>query len=277
MRDLFRFLFRQRINILFLLLLGISIALVVSGNMHQRAQAISSSNRAIASIYGARNGITEFASLRDVNRDLAQQLGVEREKNRMIVVKGDTGRTVLDPIRQLRYRFYSAQVINSTVQKEKNYITLDKGSNDGIRENMGVIGVKGIVGVVRETSPHFSSVISVLNIDHAASAQLRGTKYFGQLRWDTHDPHIIHLADIDKHVPVQVGDTVETRGSERVYPPGIVVGVVESVLNDPSVPFHVINVRLSEDLTRSGYVHVIGDLMRMELDRLDSSEKADSK
>jgi rod shape-determining protein MreC len=277
MRDLFRFLFRQRDNLLFLLLLSIAMTLVVNWNMHQRAQTISSSNRVIAGIYGFRNGVTEFASLREVNRDLAEQLAKERERNRAVIIEHDSLGMQVDTVRQLRYRFLTAQVINSTTHKEKNYVTLDKGSDDGIRENMGVIGAKGIVGVVWSVTPHFSSVISVLNIDHAASAQLHGTKHFGQLRWDTHDPHTIHLADIDKHVPVHVGDTVETRGSERVYPEGILVGQVESVANDPSIPFHVITVRLSEDLTRSGYVHVVSDLMRKELEVLDSLQQAGAK
>lgn len=277
MRDLFRFLFRQRNNLLFLALMALAMLLVVNGNMHQRAQVISSSNRVIGDIYGIRNGITEFASLRDVNRAFAEELAGYREQAYSYTLRKDSSRLFVDTARALRYRFHTAQVINSTVHKEKNYLTLDMGSDQGIRKKMGVIGANGIVGVVWETSPHFASVISVLNIDHAASAQIRGTKHFGQLRWDTNDPHTIHLVDIDKHVPVHPGDTVETRGSEGVYPPGIRIGIVEDVANDPSIPFHVIRVRLSEDLTRSGYVHVVSDLLRQELLQLDSLEKADAK
>lgn len=270
MRDLFRFLFRQRHNLLFLFLLALGLTLVLNGNMHQRAQVISSSNQAIAGIYGMRSSITEFASLREVNRMLAMQLALEREQNRALIRSAGAMGLSTDTIRGQRYQYHTARIINSTTHKEKNYLTLDKGAQEGLAQGMGVIGANGIVGVVREVSPHFATVISVLNIDHAASAQLKGTKHFGQLRWDTHDPTTVHLADIDKHVPVNAGDTVETRGSERVYPPGVPIGIVESVVNDPSIPFHVITVRLSEDLTRSGYVHVVADLMRTELEALDS-------
>lgn len=275
MRDLFRFLFRQRNNLLFAALLALSMWLVVIGNMHQRAQVISSSNVVIGRIYTMRNDITSFADLRRVNNDLVRSLSMERERKFNLSLVSDTGGEVIDTIRRLRYTWIPAQVINSTTQKEKNFITLDKGSLDGLRPDMGVIGTDGIVGMVRETSPHFSLVTSVLNPAHAASAQLKSTRHFGQLKWNTSDPRTVLLSDIDKHIPVAVGDSVVTRGSEGVYPPGIQVGVVEKVENDPSIPFHVIIVRLSEDLTRSGQVTVVGDLMRIERDSLEAKAKTE--
>jgi rod shape-determining protein MreC len=275
MRDLFRFLFRQRNNLLFAALLALSMWLVVIGNMHQRAQAISSSNHVIGRIYAMRNDVTSFADLRRVNNDLLRSLATERARKFNLSLATDTSGAVVDTLRHLRYTFIPAQVVNSTTHKEKNYITLDKGSLDGLKPDMGVIGMDGIVGMVRETSAHFALVTSVLNPTHAAAAQLKSTSHFGQLKWNTGDPRTVLLSDIDKHVPVAVGDTVVTRGSEGVYPPGIPVGVVEKVENDPSIPFHVIIVRLSEDLTRSGLVTVVGDIRRMERDSLEAKASAE--
>ncbi len=269
MRDLFRFLFRQRDNLLFLLLLVLGLSMTIKGNMHQRAEWVSSSNAAVAQVYHWRNGVMEFADLRSSNAALNAALAQERERSMSFLPSGDSGMVHRDTVRQLRFRFVTAQVINSTVHKAKNYLTLDKGTLDGVDKNMGVVGPDGIVGVVREASPHFASVISVLNEDHMASAQLKNTKHFGLLRWNTNDPHTVSLADIDKHVVVEPGDTVVTRGSEGVYPPGILIGVVESVTADQSIPFHVITVRLSEDLTRSAHVQVVTDLMKAERDSLE--------
>ena len=274
MRDLFRFLFRQRNNMLFLALMGIAMSLVIGGNMHQRAQAISSSNAAIGQVYSWRNGITEFASLRDVNRALAEELARERERKSSVILDHDSGAVMNDTVRQLRYRFITAQVINSTVHKEKNYLTLDKGSDDGVRADMGVIGTNGIVGVVREASPHFALVISLLSSELTPSVQLKRTHHFGLLKWDTSDPATASLTDIDKHVPIHVGDTVITRGSDGIYPPGVPVGIVIGLINDPSIPYHTITVKLSEDLTRSGYVHVITDLLKLERDTLEAKTDA---
>jgi rod shape-determining protein MreC len=274
MRDLFRFLYRQRNNLLFLALLAFSMSLLVRANMHHRAQAISSSNAIIGGIYSWRNSITEYTDLREKNRALSAELARERERNRAMSNTPDSARLFQDTVRLLRYRFIPAQVINSTVHKEKNYLTLDKGLLDGVRADMGVIGPDGIVGVVREASEHYALVISVLNGDHAASAQLKGTGHLGQLKWNTSDPATVALTDIDKHVPIHEGDTVLTRGSEGIYPPGIMIGIVSSVVNDPSIPFHVITVRLSEDMTRAAQVQVVSDLLRAEKDSLEAKAPA---
>lgn len=275
MRDLFRFLFRQRNNLLFLALLVIGLTMTIRGNMHQRAEWISSSNAAVARVYAWRNSVMEFADLREKNAALNEALARARERNMSVVVASDSGTLLHDTVRHLRYRFTTAQVINSTTHKAKNYLTLDKGTVDGVRPNMGVIGPQGIVGVVREASTHFALVISVLNEDHMASAQLQNTKHFGLLRWNTGDPYTVSLADIDKHVLVDVGDTVVTRGSEGVYPPGILIGTVVKVEEDQSIPFHVITVRLSEDLTRDAQVQVVTDLMRPERDSLEATAPAE--
>lgn len=271
MRDLFRFLLRQRDNLLFLLLLVLGLSMLIRGNMHQRAEWVSTSNAVTGRVFAFRSGIMAYTGLRESNIALNEALARERERSHAVIERRDTGAVRMDTIRHLRYRYRTAMVINSTTHKAKNYITLDKGTLDGVERNMGVIGTNGIVGVVREASAHFASVISVLNEDHVASAQVKNTGHFGLLRWDTRDPRTVSLTDIDKHVPVAVGDTVVTRGSEGVYPPGILVGVIGAVTEDPSTPFHLITVRLSEDLTRADHVQVVSDLMKAERDSLEMS------
>jgi rod shape-determining protein MreC len=270
MRDLFRFLYRQRNNLLFLALMGLALSMLVTGNMHHRAQAISSSTAWVGRMYQWRSGITEFTSLRDVNRALAEELARERVRNTSVRNGHDSSEVQLDTTVQQRFRFITAQVINSTVHKEKNFLTLDRGVVDGIHEGMGVIGSQGIVGMVREASPHFALVTSVLNNDLPVSVQLKGSRYFGLLKWDTSDPTMASLSDIAKHVVVDKGDTVVTRGGDGVFPVGEPVGTVAAVTDDPGSNFRTIRVRLSEDLTRAGYVHVVVDLLKAERDTLEA-------
>ncbi|MFT3884806.1 MAG: rod shape-determining protein MreC [Flavobacteriales bacterium] len=270
MRDLFRFLHRQRNNLLFLALMSVALSMLITGNMHHRAQAISSSNAWVGRIYQWRSSITEFTDLRAVNRALAEELARERVRNTAAHVGHDSADVRLDTTLQQRYRFITAQVINSTVHKEKNFLTLDRGQEDGIHEGMGVLGTSGIVGMVREASPHFALVTSILNNDLPTSVQLKGSKYFGLLKWDTSDPTTASLTDIAKHVIVQPGDTVVTRGGDGVFPTGVPVGTVLQVTNDPGSNFHTIVVRLSEDLTHDGYVHVVVDLLKNERDTLEA-------
>lgn len=281
MRDLFRFLFRQRNNLLFLALMGISISLLINGNMHQRAQAISSSNAAIGQLYALRHEITEYADLRAVNRQLALALAEERNRDHNATAPmADSTTSAIDSMRNpadsaeaQHYRFITAQVINSTTHKERNYITLGSGSIAGIRPDMGVIGMNGLVGIVRDVSPHFALVTSVLGNEFRTSIQLKGTKHFGLLAWDTDDPYTASFTDVANHVPVAPGDTVVTRGNDGVFPPGIMVGTVTQVREDPASNFHDITIHLSEDLTRSAYVHVVTDLMKAERDSLEAKSQ----
>ncbi len=270
MRDLFRFLFRIRITLLFLALMGGSMALLVNGNEHHKAQAISSSNAFIGRIYTWRSGVVEYAGLREENLRLAQQIAELRDRDaRSRIAIADSARVMRDTVYQQQYRYYTAHVINSTVHKARNFITLDKGSLSGLHPDMGVVGATGIVGVIREVSPHFALAISVLS-DLPTSVQLQRTGNFGLLKWDTMDPASASLSDVAKHVPVEVGDTVVTRGNDGIFPRGILVGVVSALENDPGSNYHTITVTLSEDLTRDGYVHVVEDVLKLERDSLQA-------
>jgi rod shape-determining protein MreC len=270
MRDLFRFLFRQRNNLLFLALMVVSISLLVNGNMHQRAQTISSSNAVVGQIYKWRHEVTEFTDLRAVNRQLALALAAERNR-----VHTRPGHAVGAPIESdsaqaQHYIFITAQVINSTTHKERNYITLGSGSLAGIEPDMGVIGMNGLVGIVRDVSPHFALVTSILGNEYRTSVQLKRTGHFGLLSWDTDDPYTASLIDVANHVPVSIGDTVVTRGNDGIFPPGVPVGTVIAVNDDPGSNFHDIRLHLTEDLTRTAYVHVVTDLLKAERDTLEA-------
>ena len=269
MRDLFRFLFRQRNNLLFLALMGLSFWLLINGNMHQRAQAISSSNAVIGQIYSWRHEVTEFADLRAVNRQLAQALAEERNKLHTVSSHTDSTQLENDSAQAEHYTFITAQAINSTTHKERNYITLGSGSLAGITPDMGVIGMNGLVGIVRDVSPHFALVTSILGNEYRTSVQLKRTGHYGLLSWDTDNPRTASMIDVANHVPVVVGDTVVTRGSDGIFPPGVPVGIVVEVNDAPGSNFHDIRIHLTEDLTRTAYVHVVTDLLKPERDSLE--------
>lgn len=276
MRDLFRFLYRVRNTLLFLALMLVSMGMLVDGNAHQRAQAISTSAAVIGTLYSWRDDVTSYARLGRVNRDLAERNAdlLNRWRGSYSPVESRFV-SINDTVHEQRYRYVAAQVINSTFQKRKNYLTLDKGARDGIREGMGVVGDRGIVGVVRESSARFTAVISVLNTDLSVSVKLRRTGHFGPLAWNTDDPTTASIVDIAKHAPVQVGDTVVTRGGDGVFPSGAMVGTVLEVKDDPGSAYHDIRIRLSEDLTRAAMVYVVMDLARLERDSLESRNPED--
>lgn len=269
MRDLFRFLFRIRDTLLFVALMTGAFALLFNGNMHHRGAAINSSNALVGTIYTWRKEVTDYTNLKEVNRRLAEENVDWRNRHgSSYAPMEDLFVRINDTIHRQLYSYIPAKVVNSTWHKPSNSLTLDKGEANGLHDDMGVIGPDGIVGVIRDVSAHFASVISVLSPDIKYSVQLRRTGHFGLLYWDTNDPTTSSVIDIAKHARVVIGDTVETRGGDGIFPAGIPVGVVLEVVDPPGSNYHHITIRLTEDMTRSGYVYVVEDLQRTERDTL---------
>lgn len=268
MRDLFRFLFRIRDTLLFLALMVAAMVLLYSGNMHHRALAINSSHAVAGTLFDWRRQVTEYTGLREVNARLA----AENAHWRNALASRDTAAAPAfrgaDSAATGQYAYLPAKVVNATYHKQRNYITLDRGATHGIQPGMGVLGPDGIVGVVHDVSPHFSSVISVLNPLVKTSVKLKRSGNFGLLYWDTNDPATASMIDIPKHVRVAAGDTVVTMGGDGVFPTDVPVGVVAEVGSPPGRPDQDVKVRLFEDLTRSGYVYVVEDRHRAERDSL---------
>ncbi|MBP6390082.1 MAG: rod shape-determining protein MreC [Flavobacteriales bacterium] len=271
MRDLFRFLFKIRNTLLFLVLMALSYAWTIAGNEHHRAQAVGTANTAVGRVYAWRTDITEYTSLRDVNLRLANENADLRRRDRSSYAPVYSRFIAFqDTIHEVRYDILAARVVNSTTHRQRNTITLDKGTQAGVGPDMGVIGTDGIVGVVSAAGPRFSVVVSVLDPELNTSVVLPRSGHFGLLSWDTSDPRTASVVDIGKHAPVKQGDTLVTRGGDGIFPPGIPVGVVTELRNDPSSNYHTITVRLTEDLTRSGPVYVVKDLAKMERDSLEA-------
>ena len=160
--------------------------------------------------------------------------------------------------------------MNTTAHKERPFITLDRGTLDGVHPDLGVVGMNGIVGIVRDASPHFALVTSILGTEIEPQVELDRTGHYGLLKWDTGDPTTASMADVAKYVQVRAGDLVVTSGKGGVFPAGFPVGTVIAVKDDPGSNFHSITIKLAEDLTRSGYVHIVFDLLGNERDSLEA-------
>lgn len=274
MRDLFRFLYRIRDTLLFLGLMGVAMVLLHQGNAYHRSRAFTTSNAMVGTLYGWRTSITDYANLKEVNRRLAEENASWRARHESAYTPvEDLFVRINDTIYRQEYSYLQAKVVNSTWHKQRNFLTLDKGATSGVQAEMGVIGPDGIVGVVREASPHFASVISILSPNIRTSVRIRRTGHFGLLYWDTRDPRTASVIDIPKHARIVVGDTVETRGGDGTFPVGVPVGIIEDIVSEPGTSYQQITLRLAEDLTRSGFVYVVKDLQRAERDTLQKAHQ----
>lgn len=265
MRNLFLFLWKYNFFILFLLLEVLCTYLIVQNNNFQRAAFINSTNKVAAKINGLVSSITEYINLRTVNDALSRQnAALKSLEPGAYYIDSSLQRLVNDTVHQQQYTFMTARVVNNSINRRNNYLTLDRGSLQGVRPEMGVICTDGIVGIVKDTSEHFCSVISFLHKNSRISARILKSGYIGSMVWDGYDPTEASLEDIAKHVKLQIGDTIVTSSYSAIFPEGIMIGTVSDVDPNTGDNFQDIKVKLSTPFGKLTYVYIVGNLLKDE-------------
>lgn len=161
-----------------------------------------------------------------------------------------------------------ACIIDNSVRKRDNLIVIDKGSNDGVAPEMGVVSGTGVVGIVSKVTPHHALVMSILNSHSSISCRLRGTEYFGYLKWKGGTPLKAYMDDVPRHAHIKKGDVVETSGFSAVFPAGIFLGKVAEIKNSSDGLAYELEILLSTDLANLRHVNVIDNHDKAELDSL---------
>ena len=272
MRNLLNFIIKHNYIFLFVILEVLSIYLVVQNNYYQNGIAVSSANKLAGNIYQTMNDVSEYFSLKTTNKLLAEENARLRAKVIDSVFVNDTLKVkVDDKIYKQQYEYITSKVINNTVKKQKNYITISKGSKNGIESGMGVITSNGIVGVVKNVSENFSTIVSFLAADELEiSVKLKKSGYAGTLLWNRRGTREALLKDVNTYVKVGKGDTLITSGYANVFPQGIFVGTVTNFEKNAGENFYSIDVQLSTDFSNLSYVYVVRNLHKDEQEKLES-------
>lgn len=271
MERLFYFFYQYRAFFTFLALELLAAWLIVENNQYQSTKFFNSSNKLAANIIGTTQGVKEYFSLRRINAELAGEnarLRTRLEQRNQSLYTLEI-REIEDPEIINRFDFISAKVINNSVERFKNYITIDKGALDGISPGMAVISSAGAVGKVKSVSDHYAVLISLLNTDEFTSSVIKRTNHFGSINWDGKDPLYSQLNFIPRHANPTVGDTVVTSGFNAVFPKGILVGVIEEVSLGPEAQFYDLKVKLAQDFSRLAFVEIIRSNLLEEKDSLE--------
>lgn len=275
MRALADFFLRHSAWFVFLLLAGVSLYMLLRGNPYRQAVFMTSAGRVTSGIYSAANSVTGYFYLRSINDDLQQRLAdleLENINLRRRLQRADE--RLLDSIAPdpalEPYEFITARVINNSIIRPNNFITLDRGELDGIRPEMGVIDQNGIVGIVNVVGPHTSRIISMLNSDLRLSCKVKGSDAFGSLVWDGHSPRQAVLEELPRHVDFSPGDTIITSGYSVVFPEGIPVGTVVERLRDADDNFYSLRIELMTDFAQLSTVRVIRNFMKDEIETTET-------
>ena len=276
MRNLLNFLIRYNYCFLFLLLEVVGFVLLIRFNRYQQSVCFTSANQVAGKVYEISGGILSYFHLKTVNEDLLDRnLWLEQRVSlleKTLHERGIDSASLysLEQAAMDSLRIFKANVIKNSLNRADNYITLDKGSRDGIRPEMGVIDANGVVGIVYKTSVHYALVIPLLNSKSSISCKILGSDYFGYLRWEGGDSRFAYLKDLPRHAEFNLGDTVVTSGYSAVFPEGVMVGTVDDMQDSHDGLSYLLKVKLATDFGKVSDVRIMarsGQAEEKELER----------
>ena len=278
MERLILFVYQYRAFFTFLLLEIFCTWLIVENNAYQGTKFFNSSNGLVAGMNSFSQSVRDYFQLSDVNRMLAEEnaslkKALEQQRKQVYptnnIVIDSTAVTRTDTTKFIQYEYISAKVVNNHVDLFKNFITIDKGEDDGVEEGMAVISSQGVVGKVKTVSNHYSVVTSILHIDVMVSAILKRTEHFGTVQWDGRNPDIVEFKYIPPHAAPVKGDTVITSGYNAIFPEGVMIGIIDDVKLNKAALFYDLKVKLSQDFRKLSFVNVVKNHRQHEQDSVE--------
>ncbi|MBX0292462.1 rod shape-determining protein MreC [Hymenobacter sp. HSC-4F20] len=296
MNNLLAFLFRYRGILVFAVLEVLSLYLLIRNSTYQRAAFFNSSNAYVGQVLDWRNQVQDYFRLIEVNQGLMQENArlrqqlyrpdlSAREADSLPVRKDSLTQARLArlgrpdslllglrqlPARDPDYPLIPARVVSGTLRRVDNYLTLNAGTVDGVKEGMGVISAAGVVGRVKVTSEHYTTITSVLHSKTRISARIQRDGTIGTVRWLGEDPTYVLLDEVPRQNKLVRGDTVVTSGYNAVFPEGVLIGTVDSFVREPDKNFWTVRVRLAVDFASLKYVYLVTSRPKAERDTLEA-------
>ena len=240
--------------------------MIIQNNHFQRAALINSTNGVTANTYQILSNWKNYFSLKSTN----EQLALENAKlHTLLSYKGinDTIASVLPK------KYIPAMVINNSIAKRNNYLTLDKGTKHGVEKGMGVVTSSGVVGIIKDVSEHFSSVLSILHGKSKTSVVLQHSHYFGSLEWNGGNYQNAVVNDIPSHVQLNIGDTIISSGYSSIYPADIPIGTISRINTKSNKNFHQIDIQFLEDFKQLKYVYITEGALSIEVQELENNNE----
>jgi rod shape-determining protein MreC len=276
MRNLLIFISKYSAFFLFLIFEVISLVIFIKYNSFQKASFINTSNQVTGTLYSRVSELNSYVSLKEVNDSLVKENARLRgQLKSAYFVDSVSSHTVTDTIYKQQYTYIDARVINNTINHRNNYLTINRGSKDGVAKGMGVICSSGVVGLVVNTTEHLANVQSFLHKDTKFSAMLADTKDIGSMIWtDDLNSRKGILIDVPNHVKPRLGQLVVTSGYS-LFPTGIPYGKITNLHAKSGGFFLNMEVALSVDFSKLQYVYVVKNKFATEQTGVEALQKKD--
>lgn len=258
MQNVFRFFLRNFYFILFLLLEIMSLTLVLRQNFYHRSVFFNSTNVITGNFMKTFTSVKDYFYLREINRQLVEENAILKSYHKSSFVFDDRNSFVRnDTTYDRKFTYIPAKVVNNSIYRPNNYLTLNIGSDQGVQPGMGVISPAGVVGIVKDVSANFSSVYSLLHSDSKISGNVGNDQVVGTILWTGEHYRRAELRDIAKHHQIEKGDTVFTSSFSQIFPPNIPIGFINSFEVNKAYDFYEIDIDLATDFSKVSEVYVI--------------------
>lgn len=272
MRQIIYFIKKFRYFLLFIVLEIFAFIFIIQNHSYHQSKFVNSANSVTGSIYNKVNSINEFFHLKIDNQILSEENVrlknlLEAKENKFVL----DSFTVIDTSQYFqKYEYSVAKIINNNYTKRNNFLTLNKGAKNGLTQDLGVINSKGIIGVIKNVSSNYATVLSILNSNSKINVRLKNSNHFGTLVWDGKNHNIMQVIDIPRQAVVKAGDTIISGGKSAIFPEGIEIGVVRDFKYEHN-KYQIINILLFNDMSAIGEVQIVKNLHKKEQFTLEQS------
>jgi rod shape-determining protein MreC len=280
MRNIF-LIIRRYFNFLFFLVLQImALYLLFSYNKFHESAWLEVAHEVTGSVGGRYNNITYYFNLKKTNEELVKANEALRNQLTQQYKGPDTSATTItDTISYdssgtfRKYVWRPAKVVYNIISLPNNTLTIERGENQGVRKDMGVLSPSGVVGTVISTSANYAVVMSMLNRQSRISSKLKKTGETGIVQWDGISPMYVIMNNIPKSVPVAVGDSVVTSHYSYLFPPGMLVGTIAEVVENKSSNFYTLKLKTATNFYSVEHVMVVENVLKDEQKKLEAATK----
>jgi rod shape-determining protein MreC len=262
MQKLIEFLRRYHFFLTFLALETLCVVMIIRSNPTPAAWYFNVSNIFRGWSQSLHSDVIDYLNLKKTNSDLAQENQLLLERLDALSALHDT--STLPVIRKTGYDFVPAKVVGNSMYLNKNTILLNKGTDDGIEKDMGVIAPEGLVGIVAEASENYAVVLSLLNKASLISAKIMPYNYTGTVYWDGADTHTVLMRDLPTHIYINKGDTIVTSGFSSIFPEGVMIGTVQKYEIEREKANYKVYITLSTMFASLQWVYIIKNLASLE-------------
>ncbi len=227
-----------------------------------KTQAFITSANTVSGFFNRQfSSVSNYFSLNKTNQKLLEEN--EKLQNKLSKINSVLEKSASE-IRDNKFTYQTAEIIKNSVSRTNNFLTINKGSKDGVKQDMAIISADGIVGITAKVGRHYTTVISILNSKLKISGKLKRTDYFGSVYWEAGDHRYVILSEIPNHIDVKIGDEIVTSGYSAIFPEGIPIGIVYKIHDVKENNFFKIQVKLTPDFKNLRYIYVVNNSKREE-------------